>query len=158
LHGTSTGPTFSATGLTAATAYSFTVRARDAAGNVSPASAAVTFTTLPTGGGASCDVAYVVESQWPGAFTGKVTVKNTGTSTINGWTLAFTFPASGQGVQSGWSATWSQSGANVTVVPLDWNRVLGPNASTQIGFNGTWSGTTPEPTAFTIPGAACTVS
>ncbi len=158
LHGSSTGPTFSATGLTANTAYSFTVRARDAAGNVSAASSAVTFTTLPTGPSASCDVAYVVESQWQGAFSGKITIKNTGTTTISGWTLAFTFPASGQSVQSGWSATWSQSGANVTVVPLDWNRTLAPGGSTQIGFTGGWTSANPEPTAFTLNGAACTVS
>ncbi len=40
------------TGLTAATAYSFTVRARDAAGNVSAASNAAAVTT--TGGGGGC--------------------------------------------------------------------------------------------------------
>jgi hypothetical protein len=46
----------------------------------------------------------------------------------------------------------------VTVVPLDWNRVLGPGASTQIGFTGRWTTSNPEPTAFTINGSACTVS
>jgi cellulose 1,4-beta-cellobiosidase len=39
------------TGLSAATAYSYTVRARDAAGNLSAASTAVTATTQPGGGG-----------------------------------------------------------------------------------------------------------
>ncbi len=155
--GTSTTNSFNATGLTPATAYSYTVRARDAAGNLSVVSSPGTFTTLPTGGG-SCDVSYVVESQWPGAFTGKVVIKNTGTSTINGWTLRFAFPASGQSVTQGWSATWSQSGANVSAVNLDWNRVLAPGASTQIGFNGTWSGTNPEPAAFTLNNAPCTIS
>ncbi|GAA3015956.1 glycoside hydrolase family 6 protein [Streptomyces fulvorobeus] len=41
---------FSDTGLTASTAYSYTVRARDAAGNTSAASAAVTATTEAGGG------------------------------------------------------------------------------------------------------------
>ena len=38
LVGTSTTTSYTVTGLTAATAYSFTVRAKDAAGNVSAAS------------------------------------------------------------------------------------------------------------------------
>ncbi|HZM80128.1 MAG TPA: glycoside hydrolase family 9 protein [Candidatus Limnocylindrales bacterium] len=157
LAGSSTTTTFNATGLSPSTQYSFTVVARDAAGNSSTASLPVTFTTS-TPGSLSCDVAYVIQSQWGGGFTTKVTVKNTGTTTINGWTLAFTFPAAGQAVSSGWSATWSQTGLNVTAVPLDWNRVLGPGASTEIGFQGTWTNANPEPPAFTINGTACTVS
>jgi GEVED domain/Secretion system C-terminal sorting domain/Sortilin, neurotensin receptor 3,/Fibronectin type III domain len=43
---TVTGTTYTVTGLTAATAYSFTVKAKDAAGNVSAASNVVNVTTL----------------------------------------------------------------------------------------------------------------
>lgn len=43
---TVTGTTYTATGLTASTAYSFTVRARDAAGNLSAVSNTVNVTTL----------------------------------------------------------------------------------------------------------------
>jgi YD repeat-containing protein len=49
--GTSTTTTYSANGLTAATAYSFRVRATDAAGNLSSYSATSTGTTLSGGGG-----------------------------------------------------------------------------------------------------------
>ncbi|MBO0510530.1 endo-1,4-beta-xylanase [Streptomyces beijiangensis] len=48
--GSSTATTFTSTGLTASTAYSFTVRAKDAAGNVSAQSTAVTGTTQAGGG------------------------------------------------------------------------------------------------------------
>ncbi len=48
---TVTGTTAAVTGLTANTAYTFTVRAKDAAGNTSAASAPVSVTTSPTGGG-----------------------------------------------------------------------------------------------------------
>ncbi|GAA2354799.1 hypothetical protein Cme02nite_48100 [Catellatospora methionotrophica] len=51
--GTATGTTYSDTGLTASTAYSYTVRARDAAGNTSAASASVTGTTTAGGGDTS---------------------------------------------------------------------------------------------------------
>ena len=48
LKGSSTTTSFAVTGLTASTTYSFTVRAKDAAGNVSNASTAVTVTTIGT--------------------------------------------------------------------------------------------------------------
>ncbi|MFN8195273.1 MAG: endo alpha-1,4 polygalactosaminidase [Nocardioidaceae bacterium] len=48
---TTTGTTATVTGLAAATSYSFTVKARDAAGNRSAASGAVTGTTSSGGGG-----------------------------------------------------------------------------------------------------------
>ena len=44
---TVTGTTYTATGLTASTSYSFSVKAKDAAGNVSASSNTVTITTLP---------------------------------------------------------------------------------------------------------------
>ena len=47
--GTSTGTSYSDTGLTASTAYSYTVKARDAAGNVSAASSGVSVTTPSSG-------------------------------------------------------------------------------------------------------------
>lgn len=49
--GTVTGTTYTATGLSPATAYSFTVRAVDGAGNRSAASNAVSVTTSPSSGG-----------------------------------------------------------------------------------------------------------
>lgn len=49
--GTSTTTSFTDTGLAASTSYSYTVRARDAAGNLSAPSAAVSVTTPASGGG-----------------------------------------------------------------------------------------------------------
>ena len=143
------------TGLTAGTAYTYAVRAKDGAGNVSAASASVTFTTLPTTTTSSCAVKYSASS-WNVGFTGSIKVTNTSTSPLT-WTLGFTFP-SGQQVTQGWSATWSQTGAAVTATGLGWNATLAPGASTDIGFNGSHSGTNTAPTAFTVNGVACTVS
>lgn len=52
--GTVAGTTAQITGLTASTAYSFRVRARDAAGNVSGYSNTVNVTTSGSGGGSGC--------------------------------------------------------------------------------------------------------
>ncbi|RKP57302.1 fibronectin type III domain-containing protein [Cohnella endophytica] len=49
--GTSTSTAYNDTGLTASTAYSYTVKAKDAAGNVSAASNTATATTQASGGG-----------------------------------------------------------------------------------------------------------
>jgi cellulose 1,4-beta-cellobiosidase len=49
--GTSTGTSFTSTGLTASTAYSFSVKAFDAAGNTSAASTAVSASTSAASGG-----------------------------------------------------------------------------------------------------------
>ncbi len=45
LAGTTTGTSYTATGLTASTTYAFTVKAKDLAGNVSPASSSLSVTT-----------------------------------------------------------------------------------------------------------------
>ena len=60
----------------------------------------------PTGG---CSVGNAANT-WHGGFTATVTVKNTGTTAIDGWKLAFDFPTSDQKVGQGWSATWKQAG------------------------------------------------
>ena len=129
------------------------MRARDAAGNTSAYSSAVTVNT-PTSAG-TCNVDYVVYSGGS-TFTTNIVITNTGSSTINGWTLAFTLP-SGQSFSNGWSATYGASGQNVTATALSWNATLVPTGTATIGFNGVGSGTA-EPTAFTLNGAACTVS
>ena len=153
--GTATGTTLALTGLTANTAYTYAVRAKDGAGNVSASSASVTFTTAPITTTSSCAVAYSANS-WSNGFTGSVRITNTSTTPLT-WNLRFSF-ASGQQVTQGWSATWAQTGAVVTASGLSWNATLAPGASADIGFNGSHNGTNPAPTAFTVNGVACTVS
>ncbi|MFI6762970.1 glycoside hydrolase family 6 protein [Micromonospora sp. NPDC050417] len=100
-----------------------------------------------------CSVTYSA-NQWPGGFTASLTIRNVG-DPLNGWTLGFAFPNSSQRVQQGWSATWSQSGSQVTAQSMSWNGSLATGASTSIGFNGAWSGSNPSPTSFTINGTVC---
>ncbi|HEX8627253.1 MAG TPA: glycoside hydrolase family 9 protein, partial [Catenuloplanes sp.] len=139
--------TFTVGGLTAATAYQFYVVALDAAGNVSAPSAPVSVTTVTGAGGASCRVAYST-TDWTSAFTGMVTVTNTGPAAINGWTLRWTFTG-GQRIQQAWSAVVTQSGTEVTAVNQSWNGTLAPGASASFGFNAGLPGSNPRPAAFT---------
>ncbi|MGQ4487895.1 cellulase family glycosylhydrolase [Streptomyces sp. SAS_281] len=160
--GTETGVASSATtgvtvtGLAADTAYSFAVYARDAAGNRSARSAAVSVTTdkgatTPAG---SCSVGYKVVGQWPGGFQGEITIRNTGTAAIEGWKLGFSF-ANGQTVTNMWGGTPTQSGGAVSVAPASYTSTIAPNSSVTVGFTGSQSGTNAAPAAFTLSGAAC---
>ncbi|OON32434.1 cellulose-binding protein, partial [Micromonospora sp. Rc5] len=114
--------------------------------------------TFPAAAAATgCSVAYTVQSQWTGGFSGNIAITNLG-SAVTGWTLTFDFPTSGQQVTQGWSATWSQSGTRVSAASLSWNGSLGTGGSTAIGFNGSWSGSNPVPTSFALNGTTCTGS
>jgi len=77
--GTVTSTSFTDTGLSASTSYAYTVKARDAAGNVSAASNQVTGTTQASGGGGGGKrlVGYFVE--W-GVYARNYQVKNIATS------------------------------------------------------------------------------
>ena len=155
--GSAVANSFTDSGLTPSTTYRYQVRAKDAAGNASTTSGAVSATTGAGGGTGACKVGYSAQN-WGGGngFTASVTITNTGTSALNGWTLAFSY-ANGQKVTlPGWGATFAQSGAAVTATNLSWNGGLAPNASTNIGFNGTFHGSNPAPAAFTLNGSTCT--
>ncbi|NUR73085.1 MAG: hypothetical protein HOU81_19895, partial [Hamadaea sp.] len=155
---TASGTSYTATGLAASTQYQFYVRARDAAGNTSGNSATVTATTSGGGGGGgggSCRVKYVPNT-WNTGFTADVTVTNTSSSTVNGWTVAWSF-AGNQHVTSSWNATVTQSGQSVTAKDVGYNGTLAAGASTAFGFQGTYSGTNTSPSAFTLNGVACSL-
>ncbi len=96
-------------------------------------------------------------STWNTGFTANISITNTGTSTINGWTLVFTLP-SGQSITSGWNATYSPSSGQVSARNVSYNGTLAPGATIDIGFQATHTGNTAEPTAFTLNGVPCTVA
>ncbi|MDL5200026.1 cellulase family glycosylhydrolase [Streptomyces sp. ALI-76-A] len=149
----STGSSVTVTGLTAATAYSFAVYARDAAGNRSARSAAVNVTTA-SGPSGICSVGYRATNEWSGGFQGEIVIRNTGTTAVSGWTLGFTF-AGGQTVTNMWGGTATQSGGSVSVTPASYTSTIAANGSVTLGFIGTKGATNPAPTAFTLNGAAC---
>ncbi|MEU8021248.1 cellulose binding domain-containing protein [Micromonospora haikouensis] len=120
-----------------------------------PASPTPTPTVTPPAGGTGPRVAYTMNS-WGTGFTASIDITNTGTSAINGWTLAFTLP-SGQSITSGWGATYSPSSGQVSARNVDYNATIAPGATINVGFQATTSGSTAEPTAFTLNGVACTV-
>ncbi|WBC16721.1 glycoside hydrolase family 6 protein [Micromonospora sp. WMMA1998] len=100
-----------------------------------------------------CEVSYTT-NDWPGGFTASINIKNVGDA-LNGWTLGFTFPNGSQRVGQGWAARWTQSGQEVTAQNESWNGAVAGGATVSLGFNGSWSGSNPKPTSFTLNGTVC---
>jgi chitodextrinase len=138
--GTPSGTSFTDTGLSASTQYSYTVRARDAAGNLSAATGPVSATTAGGGGGGtpSCSATLRVDNQWSTGFTATVTVTNTGTVAIQSWRVSWTWPGSQQ-ITSLWNGNLTQSGSSESVTNMSYNGGLAPGGSTSFGFQGNGS-------------------
>ncbi|MBF8187608.1 glycoside hydrolase family 6 protein [Nonomuraea sp. K274] len=107
----------------------------------------------------ACDVTYAA-NQWTsgnnqGGFTANITLRNTG-DPLTSWTLAFDYATTGQKyTPTGWGANFSQSGTRVTATNMPYNGSVATGASISIGYNGTWSGTNPAPTSFSVNGTTC---
>ncbi|MGW4461189.1 PQQ-dependent sugar dehydrogenase [Micromonospora sp. NPDC004704] len=112
----------------------------------------VAFAALPPPVG--CTVGYRVDSQWGTGFTATLTLTNTGTQPINGWTVGWTFPGT-QRAGTFWNSSGSQQGAAVTARNANWNGTVAPGASVTFGFLGTSSGANPPPTTFTLNNTPC---
>ncbi|MEU4163141.1 non-reducing end alpha-L-arabinofuranosidase family hydrolase, partial [Actinoplanes sp. NPDC026670] len=116
-----------------------------------PATLAV---ALPAAAAAGCSVNYTVSSQWTGGFGAAVTVTNLG-DPVDGWTLTWSYSA-GQTVTQAWNTTLTQSGAAVTARNVTYNAAIPTNGTVSFGFNGSWTGSNPAPSAFSLNGVACT--
>ncbi|MFC7896601.1 cellulase family glycosylhydrolase [Streptomyces sp. NPDC057381] len=153
---TSTTESVTVTDLTAGTAYTFAVYARDAAGNRSARSATVDVTTREGGGtpGAACAVTYRVVGEWPGGFQGEIAVRNTGTAPLGPWTLDFTFP-DGQTVTSMWGGTPTQTGGEVSVTPAPYTATVPAGGTVTLGFTAGKGAANTAPAVFSVNGNAC---
>ena len=150
-----TGTSFSDSGLGASTTYYYKVEALDTFGASVP-SAQANATTQAGSSSFSCHVGYSIVSQWPGGFEAVMTLTNTSSTAINNWTLTWSF-ANGQQITQLWTGTESQSGASVTVSSLSYDGNIGAGGSyTGLGFLGTWNNTTNSvPSSFAINGTPC---
>ncbi|MBF8191886.1 cellulose binding domain-containing protein [Nonomuraea sp. K274] len=101
-------------------------------------------TVTPTAGTGGCAATYRNAGQWQGGFQGEVTVKNTGSAPMSGWTVRWTF-ADGQRISQVWNGTLSASGSAVSVRDVGWNGTLAPGASATFGFLASWNGTNSAP-------------
>ena len=132
--GTSATTSFVNSGLTANTTFRYQVRAVDAAGNASAVSNTVTATTQTGGTGGACSLTPTVQTQWQtGYVIEPARVNNTGTATINGWTVTFTLPA-GHAIVGSWNTVLTISGQTITARNVGHNGTIGAGGSATFGF------------------------
>ncbi|MBZ6106638.1 glycoside hydrolase family 18 chitinase [Streptomyces olivaceus] len=99
----------------------------------------------------SATATFAKTQDWGTGFGGNWTVKNTGTTTLNSWTVEWDFP-SGTKVTSAWDATVTNSGDHWTAKNVGWNGTLAPGASVSFGFNGSGPG---SPSNCKLNGGGC---
>jgi mannan endo-1,4-beta-mannosidase len=125
-------------------------RSASPSASASPSRSTSPSASTSPGGSRGCTAAYTILNQWPGGFQGEVRV-TAGSTTINGWTVTWTF-GNGQTVTQAWSATVTSSGSNVTARNMGYNGTVPAGAGTTFGFLGSWNGTN------STPAVSCTAS
>jgi len=101
----------------------------------------------------SCRVGVAVNA-WNTGLTADLTITNTGSTAINGWSLRFTLP-SGQVITGGWNATYSPTSGAVTATNVSYNAAIAAGGSVSIGFQANHTGDTAAPTSFSLNGKTC---
>lgn len=152
-YATSTINTTTVTRLAADTSYTFAVIAHDAAGNNSPRSQPVTFTTLPYGTGLTCSVFI---QPFNNGYVLTAGILNMAPTTSNGWQLTFSLPAS-TAVNSVFTGIMTRSGDQATIVNASYSGAIGPGYTIYTGFQASFTGPFVPPSDLTLNGSPCTV-
>ena len=138
-----TSTTYNVTGLTAATSYSFTVKAKDAAGNISSASNTASITTQSGGGGTGGSELFFSEYIEGSSYNKAIEIVNVTGSAVNLSSYKIKKQSNGSG---GWSSGMSLSGqlangdvfvaANSNASSTITSVADVTNLSTEMSFNG----------------------
>ncbi|MEU1587254.1 cellulose binding domain-containing protein [Micromonospora sp. NPDC005710] len=110
-------------------------------------------TTAPTTPAAgACAVTYRKTGDWGTGAQFDVTIGNTSTVPVDGWSLTWSLPGS-QRITQSWNSTVTQTGAAATAANAPWNAVIPAAGSTSFGF------VTDSPldaaTGFALNGSPC---
>lgn len=88
-------------------------------------------------------VEYKKGPDWNTGFGANVFITNEGTEAVSSWKVTMTFTGNQQ--ISGWNGIFNQVGQVVTVTNTSWNGTIQPGETVSFGFNGSYSGTNPDP-------------
>ncbi|MFF5253416.1 glycoside hydrolase family 3 N-terminal domain-containing protein [Streptomyces leeuwenhoekii] len=97
----------------------------------------------PTPAPKACTAQFRVASSWSGGYQAEMTVKNTGTSPLTGWSVAWDL--GGATVTSLWNGSLTVSQGRATVRNTAHNGALSPGATTSFGFTANGTAGTPAP-------------
>ncbi|MGW3342621.1 PQQ-dependent sugar dehydrogenase [Nonomuraea rubra] len=104
----------------------------------------------------TCRIAYTTRT-WGTGMTVDLTITNTGTAPISGWTLRFPL-ARGQSVVSDWNTDLTQSGDMVSAVNAGHNGSVAPGQSVTMGYLVSHTGDASPPSRFTLNRDTCAVT
>jgi uncharacterized repeat protein (TIGR02543 family) len=85
---------------------------------------------------------------WGTGYCANITLANTSTSPVTGWTLVVALNQSTFG--NVWGATATVSGSQLTLKPMDYTTNIAPAAAVTLGFCGNATGTSYTPTLSTL--------
>ncbi|MGW0789494.1 PQQ-dependent sugar dehydrogenase [Streptomyces sp. NPDC002911] len=103
----------------------------------------------------TCRVDRTVKA-WGTGTTVDLTVTNTGSTPVNGWTLEFPLPL-GQTVVSDWNTDLTQGSNTIKAVDASHNAMIAPGASITLGYLADHTGDASSPPRFMLNGDACAV-
>ncbi len=109
-------------------------------------------TPVPTptpspGSGAACE--YTVTNEWNNGFTATISITNTGTENISGWTVDWSY-TDGTEISNLWNANLSGS---YSASSLSWNANIAPGQSAEFGFQAAKGGASAQ--VPTVTGDVC---
>jgi hypothetical protein len=118
--------------------YSFSLPASCLPNGCTPAYTPVSYTTstapvAPPPATGTCTLTSAVANSWSGGAQLTLTVTNSGTSLLTGWTAGFTLADTSETVTSSWNATVTQSGEQVTADNASFNGSVAAGASATFG-------------------------
>lgn len=156
LKGSSTTTSFVVTGLTASTTYSFTVKAKDAAGNVSVASSAVSVTTTAASSTyCSSSASNTADERIGKVVFGTINNTSTGTAGYENFTSLSTNVSVGSSNTITITPTWTSTVySEGYAVWIDYNKNGVFTDSGELVWSKAASKTTPVSGTFTIPSTA----
>ncbi|WEH19877.1 GDSL-type esterase/lipase family protein [Streptomyces sp. VNUA24] len=112
----------------------------------------------PGGGQVTCGAVFRATNVWQGGYQGEVTVTNTSSSAVAGWTVTVV-PAGGARLTQVWNGTSATAAdGTVTVTNASWNGTLAAGASASFGFVASAPTTAGTPSATVGCTARATVS
>ncbi|QIJ65480.1 glycoside hydrolase family 3 N-terminal domain-containing protein [Streptomyces sp. JB150] len=91
----------------------------------------------------ACTATHKLVNSWPGGHQAEVTVKNTGTGPITGWTVDWDL--AGATVSSLWNGTHTVANGRITVRNTGSNGTLAAGATTSFGYTASGTAGTPVP-------------
>ncbi|GAA2563785.1 MULTISPECIES: glycoside hydrolase family 3 N-terminal domain-containing protein [Streptomyces] len=97
----------------------------------------------PTPEPQACTAQFRLASSWSGGYQAEVTVKNTGTGPLTGWSVEWDLD--GSAVTNLWNGTLSVAQGRATVRNTAHNGALSPGATTSFGFTANGTAGAPAP-------------